>query len=73
MALAVSGAVIRVVEAVVDFVGDVEVVEWGGVGVVAQCGGGVAMSEAGLGFEYFAFGDELGGDAVAKAVQRRVW
>lgn len=53
-----------IVEKRVDVVGDVLVVEWHGVGLVAQCGGGVAMAEARLRLEELAVGDELGADAV---------
>jgi hypothetical protein len=56
----------------VDAVGDVDVVDGDGVGVVAKRRRWVAMAEACLGLEEFAVGDELGADAVAEPVQRGV-
>jgi hypothetical protein len=53
----------------IEVVGDVLVVQGGGVRVVAKRGGGVAMAEAGLRLEELALIDELGGHAVAEAVK----
>ncbi len=38
----------------VDGVGYVPVGQWHGVGVLAECRGGIAVSEAGLGLEHLA-------------------
>lgn len=57
------------VELGVELVGDVFVVEWQGVGVVAEGCGGVAVAEACLGFQQVPCGDEPCADAVAEAVQ----
>ena len=54
---------------VVDQVGDVSVAEWQGVGVLPQRGGGVAVTETGLGLEDLASAHQEGGDAVAEPVQ----
>lgn len=48
----------------------VSVVEWDGVGVVAQGGGGLAVTEPRLGFEDLSVADQVSGDAVAQPVQR---
>jgi hypothetical protein len=56
---------------VVDGVDDVSVGAGECVAVLAQCGGGVVVAEAGLGLEDLA-ADEEGGDVVAEPVQSRV-
>jgi len=62
----------KIVEEAVELVGHVGVVERGGVGVVPQGGGGVAVAEAGLGLEQPPVVHQVGGHAVAQAVQPRV-
>ena len=56
------------VEEAVEFVGYVGVIERGGMGVVAQRGGGVAVAEPGLGLEQPPVVHQVSGHAVAEAV-----
>jgi hypothetical protein len=60
-----------VVQQLVEGVGDVFVVEGNGVGIVAQRGCRVAVSESRLCLQQPAVADELRGDSVAEPVQRR--
>lgn len=59
-------------EEAVELVGNVGVIERDGMGVVAQRGGGVAVAEAGLGLEQPPLVHQVGGHAVAQAVQGRM-
>ena len=56
---------------VVERVGDVGVGEGEGVGVLAEGGGCVAVTQAGLGLQDVPAGDEERGDVVAEMVQSR--
>ena len=57
------------VEEAFEVVGDLFVVEGDGVRVVAESGGRVAVAKPGLSLEELALVDEVGGDAVAEAVE----
>jgi len=62
--LTVISALGKIVEEAVEFVGDVGVVERGGVGVVPQGRGGIRMAEPGLGLEQPPVAGQVGGHAV---------
>jgi hypothetical protein len=69
-----SGAApwVKTVEEAVELVGDVGVIERGGMRVVPQGGRGVAVAEAGLGLEQPPLVHQVSGYAVAEAVQSRM-
>ena len=63
---------VKAVEEAVKLVGHVRVIERDGMGVVPQGGGGVLVAEAGLGLKQLPLVHQVGGYAVAKAVQGRM-
>ena len=62
----------KIVKEAVELIGDVGVIERGGVGVMPQGGGGVGVAQAGLGLEQPPVIHQVSGHAMTEAVQGRV-
>ena len=71
--LTVISTVGEIIQEAVELVGHVGVVERGGVRVVPQDGGRVAVAETGLGLKQQPLIHKVGGHAVAQAVQPRMF